>query len=91
MILVAGALIAGFVLAQFVKFNEKQKTVMDRIGEQSLLLLLLSMGWSLGSNPDLLAALPSLGMQSFLLAVGILVGSVGLTWLGVRGRRSGRD
>jgi len=91
MILFAGALIAGFVLAQFVKFNEKQKTVMDRIGEQSLLLLLLSMGLSLGSNPDLLAALPSLGMQSFLLAVGILVGSVGLTWLGVRGRRSGRD
>lgn len=91
MVLVIGALIFGFIAAQLGTFTQKQRAVMDKINVASLMLLLFSMGLSLGSNPQLLAALPSLGFKSFLLAVGILVGSVGLTWLGVRGRGLGRD
>lgn len=85
MVLVIGALILGFILAQLTAFSDKQWATVDKISEISLMLLLFSMGLSLGSNPDLLAALPTLGLKSFILAVGILVGSVGLTWLGVRG------
>ncbi len=91
MVLVIGALILGFITAQLGTFTAEQRSIMDKISTASLMLLLFSMGLSLGSNPELLAALPGLGLKSFLLAVGILVGSVGLTWLCVRGRWSGSD
>ncbi len=91
MVLVIGALIFGFIAAQLGTFTPKQRSIMDKISTVSLMLLLFSMGLSLGSNPELLAALPSLGLKSFLLAVGIVVGSVGLTWFGVSRRGAARD
>mgnify|MGYP000909119335 CR=1 FL=1 len=81
MILVIGALILGFFVATLRTFTEKQRALVGAVSEIALMLLLFSMGLSLGSNPQLLAALPILGLKSFILALGILAGSVGLTWL----------
>lgn len=60
------------------------------MGSLSLFVLLFALGLSLGSSPELISALPTLGFRAVLLSAGTVLGSVFLVWLTVKlGRRRG--
>lgn len=52
----------------------------NRITMFGLIVLLFSMGLSIGSNAEILGNLNTLGLKAFLLAFGSIVGSVFLAW-----------
>lgn len=52
----------------------------SRISMVGLVVLLFSMGLSIGSNSMILGSLDTLGLKAFLLALGSIIGSVFLAW-----------
>lgn len=87
MALLLGALVLGFLIARFDVFAKLGKRV-KVIGQVALLMLLFSMGLSLGANPELTRALPSLGLKAVILSLGAIFGSVFLVWLVTSARRT---
>ena len=84
MALLFGALVLGFLLARSQVYGEQLKKKVGIIGQGALLVLLFSMGLSLGANPELTKALPSLGLKALILSLGAIFGSVLLVWLVTR-------
>jgi hypothetical protein len=79
--LLIGALILGFVMARLNVLPTTWSKGVRVIGLLSLLVLLFAMGLSLGTNSDLMTALPTLGFKALILSVGTVFGSVFLVWL----------
>lgn len=81
-----GALALGFMLAR-VRVAKGLQGIMPKVGSLALIVLLFSMGITLGANPELIASLPSLGLKAFLLSIGAILGSVLLVVLSLNVRR----
>lgn len=69
-------MVAGMVLGRLLKIRNIGKPVIVMTW-----LLLLFLGWEAGSDRDVIAALPSIGMDSALLSLGGVAGSCLLAWL----------
>lgn len=83
-VLLIGALVLGFVVARYRLFPKGWDKKVRTLGDLALVFLLFSLGLSLGSNPDLRAALPNLGLKALVLSLGTIFGSVSLVWLAAR-------
>jgi uncharacterized membrane protein YbjE (DUF340 family) len=74
------ALVLGIIVGWInilPKFIVNHTNEMTMIG---LVVLLFTMGLSIGSNAEILNNLNTLGIKAFLLAFGSIVGSVILAW-----------
>lgn len=69
-------MVAGMVLGRLLKIRNIGKPVIAMTW-----LLLLFLGWEAGSDREVIAALPSIGMDSALLSLGGVAGSCLLAWL----------
>lgn len=84
MALLFGALFLGFLAARYIPSSKVLTKNIGKLGTLSLVVLLFSLGLSLGSNAELMASLPSLGLKALILSLGTIGGSVFLVWLGVK-------
>lgn len=80
MALLLGALVLGFIAARLRVFPAFWRKGMDKVGSLSLTVLLFALGLSLGSNGEVMTALPTLGLRAVLLGAGAIGGSVLLVW-----------
>ena len=69
-------MVAGMVLGRLLKIRNIGKPVIVMTW-----LLLLFLGWEAGSDREVIAALPSIGIDSALLSLGGVAGSCLLAWL----------
>ena len=69
-------MVEGMVLGRLLKIRNIGKPVIAMTW-----LLLLFLGWEAGSDREVIAALPSIGMDSALLSLGGVAGSCLLAWL----------
>ena len=69
-------MVAGMVLGRLLKIRNIGKPVIAMTW-----LLLLFLGWEAGSDREVIAALPSIGIDSALLSLGGVAGSCLLAWL----------
>ena len=90
MALLIGALLLGFFAARLPWLPPRLRKGVPVLGSLSLFVLLFALGLSLGSSPELISALPTLGFRAVLLSAGTVLGSVFLVWLTVKlGRQRG--
>lgn len=61
-------------------FQASQKVCM-RIGNTGLYIIILLLGFKLGSDQDLFLYLPTIGLQSLIMAVSVIVGSIAVICL----------
>lgn len=79
-----GAVILGFILARWRVLPQAIANQMGRISTFALILLLFSMGISIGANSEIISNLPSLGLKAFILSCCTVLGSVFFVWLAVK-------
>ena len=87
MALLLGTLILGFAVARLNLLPNTWSKRVGVVGHLALVLLLFSMGFSLGANSELTSALPSLGLKALVLSLSTILGSVFLVWFVTRVRR----
>lgn len=61
-------LAVGVTIGAVIKFGERQKKWIGRLQQIGVVLLLFSMGLSIGLNDEILTNLQELGMQAFIYA-----------------------
>ena len=59
----AAGIVSGFVL------RERKRVDLGRVTFGVILVLIFSLGFTIGSNNDLLASLPTVGLSAFVMAV----------------------
>ncbi len=69
-------LLAGFLLGFWQENNLKIKRLAQYIVHFGLLILIAAMGARIGADPEIISDLGRIGLQSFLLALGGIAGSV---------------
>ncbi|AZR72136.1 hypothetical protein BBF96_01235 [Anoxybacter fermentans] len=74
-------LIAGFIIGYLDLIPSKLQTYTQWLTTGGLIILLISMGAGISSNPELISKIKKLGMQSFLLASFSILGSILLVWI----------
>lgn len=88
--LLLGSLVLGFAMARLNKLPAGWAEKVGLIGHLSLVVLLFSLGLTLGSNPEVTGTLPTLGLKAAVLGLGTILGSVFLVWIAVTARRPGK-
>lgn len=92
--LIIGALTLGFLLGRVLDFSKPVQNLIGKISSFSVLLLLFTMGITIGANQDIISSLPSLGLQAVTIALGTVVLSVLAVWATVKliqGKGEGHD
>ncbi|NLJ73835.1 MAG: lysine exporter LysO family protein [Firmicutes bacterium] len=84
MILIMTALIMGFVVGRLEIIPTKLKHYSGKVGSGALLVLLFSMGATMGANHEVINNLASLGLKALLTAIGTIAGSVLAVWIAVQ-------
>lgn len=69
-------LIAGIVLGNRLNLDEKRKSINEKVQLLGLLLLLFSMGISIGANEEVVKNLNNIGLQALTFAVFTTLGSI---------------
>lgn len=77
---IVGALALGILVSWSNILPKRIFNWTNRITMAGLVVLLFSMGLSIGNNSEILNNLDTLGLKAFLLALGSIVGSVFLAW-----------
>lgn len=75
------SLLIGFVIGYRVVLSDKQIQLNGKLQTIWLLLLIFSMGMSIGMNRSILQKLPVLGWKALLFAVLNVVGSVAVVYV----------
>ncbi|MBM7624368.1 LysO family transporter [Sporohalobacter salinus] len=78
MILIISSLLLGVLLGYFEILPKKIFDLTDKLIIIGLVSLLFSMGAEIGLNDKIMANLDKLGLQALVLAVGSIMGSLGL-------------
>ncbi|HDL89901.1 MAG TPA: DUF340 domain-containing protein [Thermodesulforhabdus norvegica] len=81
MLILIGILVIGIVVGSLPKLPEAVYTWSEWILNIGLFGLLFFMGVRLGSYPDMMRQLKSIGLEAFVFAVCSLVGSVIVVWV----------
>ncbi len=84
MLLLIGAVVLGFVMARLDLLPRFLHVRMGHLGTLALILLLFSMGISMGSNSEIISSLPKLGGKALVLSISTIAGSVFFVWIGMR-------
>lgn len=74
-------LIVGIALGNKLHLSERGKAVNAKIQMAGLLLLLFSMGISIGANSEVIGNLNTIGIKAFLFAALTTLGSVVLVYI----------
>ena len=74
-------LIVGILLGNKLSLKERGKRINEKVQMVGLLLLLFSMGISIGANEDVVGNLNSIGLQAFIFAALTTVGSIACVYL----------
>ncbi len=74
-------LIAGIIVGNKLKLTDRGKTINGKFQLAGLLLLLFSMGISIGANSDVIANLSTIGIKALLFAVLTTLGSIVLVYV----------
>lgn len=69
-------LIVGILLGNRLSLKDKGKKINEKAQLIGLLLLLFSMGISIGANSDVVSNLNSIGLQAFVFALLTTLGSI---------------
>lgn len=80
MIQVLLLMLTGWLVGLAFRGKKKVTRWVDRAILIAIFLLLFFMGLSIGSNQLLVGALPTLGLNALIIAVGATIGSVILGW-----------
>lgn len=70
------ALVIGIVLGCVDIFNYKAKTILNKISNLCLFIMIFCLAAKVGCDPKLIESLKILGVQSMALAAGVMAGSV---------------
>lgn len=80
MIPILAALALGFILSRIITLPEKAQNFIGKLTGFAILLLLFTMGITIGANPEVMANLASLGLSAFLIAGAAITASVLAVW-----------
>jgi len=75
------ALFLGLAIGKYGKIKKERLSTLDKLTTFSLVVLLLSMGISLGGDNNIFSQLETLGYQALGVAFASIFGSVLLVWL----------
>ncbi|SMB86373.1 Membrane protein of unknown function [Desulfonispora thiosulfatigenes DSM 11270] len=78
---ILGALILGMLVGWFKLFSYISKESIDKIIVTGLILMLFAMGLGIGSNPDIVNNLSTLGVKAFFISFASIAGSVFVLWI----------
>ncbi|MDD2564347.1 MAG: LysO family transporter [Salinivirgaceae bacterium] len=81
MLIVIAIMTLGMILGYFFRKSTKIKGNTEKFTKYVIFLLLFVMGISIGSDKGIMKSLPTLGLQSLIITIGALAGSVLLAWL----------
>lgn len=70
----------GFLVGVLIRNNQKIVYGVDKAILFSIFMLLFFLGLSIGGDKLLIASLPSLGFNAFLITIGGVAGSVVAAW-----------
>lgn len=86
MIIVIAFLILGFVIGLIFRRLEQYKRPIGFLYISTVVVLLFSMGVTLGANQELLANLPNIGLKAITFTVCTVLGTMIMTYLVIRQR-----
>ena len=81
MLIVIAIMALGMILGYFFRNSTKVKIRTEKLTKYVIFVLLFVMGISIGGNKVIMESLPILGLQSLIITLGALVGSILLAWL----------
>jgi uncharacterized membrane protein YbjE (DUF340 family) len=81
MILVIVFLIAGVLTGYLIRNHRRLIVVASRLTDGAIFLLLFFLGLSVGMNQQVVASFSSIGLQSFMITLLAVLGSVLVTFL----------
>lgn len=76
MTIIICAITAGILLGWMDVFNYKTKLWLNRVSTVCLFIILLCLGAKIGCDKEMLAKIPLLGQQAFILGSSAIVGSM---------------
>ncbi|MGM9569729.1 MAG: LysO family transporter [Phascolarctobacterium sp.] len=76
MTIIICAITAGILLGWLDVFSYKTKLWLNRVSTVCLFIILLCLGAKIGCDKEMLAKIPVLGQQAFLLGSSAIVGSM---------------
>ena len=81
MTIIICAITAGILLGWMDVFNYKTKLWLNRISTVCLFIILLCLGAKIGFDKEMLAKIPVLGKQAFILGSSAILGSMVMFYL----------
>ena len=81
MTIIICAITAGILLGWLDVFNYKTKLSLNRISTVCLFIILLCLGAKIGCDKEMLAKIPVLGKQAFVLGSSAILGSMVMFYL----------
>ncbi|NMB00808.1 MAG: lysine exporter LysO family protein [Firmicutes bacterium] len=84
MITIFAALILGFLLSKLVAFPQRTQALIGKLSSFAILLLLFTMGLTIGADSEVMSNLPRLGLKALLIAAVTVVGSTLAVWITLR-------
>ena len=84
MTLIICAITAGILLGWLDVFNYKTKLWLNRVSTVCLFIILLCLGAKIGCDKEMLAKIPVLGQQAFLLGSSAIFGSMLMFYIIIR-------
>ena len=84
MTIIICAITAGILLGWLDGFNYKTKLLLNRVSTVCLFIILLCLGAKIGCDKEMLAKIPVLGQQAFLLGSSAILGSMLMFYIIIR-------
>ena len=84
MTIIICAITAGILLGWLDVFNYKTKLWINRVSTVCLFIILLCLGAKIGCDKEMLAKIPVLGQQAFLLGSSAILGSMLMFYIIIR-------
>ena len=84
MTIIICAITAGILLGWLDVFNYKTKLLLNRVSTVCLVIILLCLGAKIGCDKEMLAKIPVLGQQAFLLGSSAILGSMLMFYIIIR-------
>ena len=81
MTIIIFAITAGIVLVWLDVFNYRTKLWLNRVSTICLFIILLCLGAKIGCDKEMLAKIPVLGKQAFILGSSAILGSMVLFYI----------
>lgn len=81
MIEVLGIMAAGIIVGYLIRHRRRAIRILDALIMWSIFLLLFLLGLTIGRDPLIMSALPSLGMTALVISVAAMTGSILLAFV----------